>query len=155
MLFLKYPRGRLSGVSQGSSGTLSDLLMEPALMTTTFLTINFTFVNHVCCHWRLPRRPSQAYFGIEVSSLPHCPPQKFQGNKICTFKILAASWGFLAFLDCYPSLPPLHLPPPPQKCKFHFYSRLAVSDSNKCFSCLALLLLALPRQGKNCLKYFF
>ena len=54
---------------------------------------------------------------------------KFLDNKISTFKILL-SWRFprkQAFLDDFPLCPQ---GPPPQKRKFYFYCRLAVSDTS-------------------------
>ena len=53
---------------------------------------------------------------------------KFLDNRICTLKIWL-SWRFprkTAFLDDFPLCP--QGPNPPQKCKFYFYCRLAVSE---------------------------
>ena len=74
----------------------------------------------------------------------------FLDNKICTFKILL-SWRFpqkQAFLDDFPLCP--QGPPPPQKRKFNFYCRLAVSDCPRllafacvfasAFACVTLLM---------------
>ena len=57
---------------------------------------------------------------------------KFLDNKICICQILL-SWGSprkTAFFCRFSSLPPC--PPPPQKRKFCFYCRLAISDCLRC-----------------------
>ena len=74
---------------------------------------------------------------------------KFLDNKICTFNILL-SWRFprkQAFLDDFPLCP--QKAPPPQKRKFYFYCRLAVSDScvDGALSERAPLALNFERQG--------
>ena len=58
---------------------------------------------------------------------------KFLDEKICTFKILL-SWRFprkTAFLDEFPLCP--QNAQPPQKRKFYFYCRLAVSERKRFF----------------------
>ena len=66
---------------------------------------------------------------------------KFLDNKICTFKILL-SWRFprkQAFLEDFPLCPQ---GPPPQKRKFYFYCRLAVSE--RTFAVKGVSYLSLP-----------
>ena len=78
---------------------------------------------------------------------------KFRDNKIFTFEFLL-SWRFprkQAFLDDFPLCP--QGPPPPQKRKFYFYCRLAVSEC--CFSlslslCPPMLPPPPPEKRKFC-----
>ena len=80
---------------------------------------------------------------------------KFLDNQICTFKILLA-WRFprkTTFLDKFPLCPES---PPPQKRKFYFYCRLAVSEFKESGfqEMLAISFLSFYRRASRFLRCF-